>query len=327
MRYAKEHDIDVQGVSYIDHAEEINNAKSIPGTVALFVDHWMHTADAMRIKRPPPTTPLPRPVQLPPMRITLLIESIPLSHLRIRQHLTAIRRSTTRITPEPMPILPPPRPMPLLPQPTRLRRMQTQRLLPQILPHPLQPRQRMKRMRPLPPPTTPLPRPVQLPPMRTLRLVLHTAQQRKPPRQPKQRPQQRTMPLRQRRLPILPPPRLQKPLPQPMPPLPMPVTRLGMFRMLSTLLLKLPKPAILPQPTQTQRRLLLTRKRHWLMKRRPLQIQPRQMRLKRRRLRILLPMPQTLPLTPRMPLLKRSVLSSLRQRKPLLPQPQPKNRQ
>ena len=49
LRYAKEHDIDVQGVSYIDHAEEINNAKSIPGTVALFVDHWMHTADAMNM--------------------------------------------------------------------------------------------------------------------------------------------------------------------------------------------------------------------------------------------------------------------------------------
>ena len=49
LRYAKEHDIDVQGVSYIDHAEEINNAKSIPGTVALYVDRWMHTADAMNI--------------------------------------------------------------------------------------------------------------------------------------------------------------------------------------------------------------------------------------------------------------------------------------
>ena len=49
LRYAKEHDIDVQGVSYIDHSAEINNAKNIPGTVALFVDHWMHTADAMNM--------------------------------------------------------------------------------------------------------------------------------------------------------------------------------------------------------------------------------------------------------------------------------------
>lgn len=49
LRYAKEHDIDVQGVSYVDHSKEIKDAKSIPGTVALYVDHWMHTADAMNI--------------------------------------------------------------------------------------------------------------------------------------------------------------------------------------------------------------------------------------------------------------------------------------
>jgi len=49
LRYAKEHDITLPGVTYIDHDKEIRDAQTIPGTVALYVDHWMHTADAMNI--------------------------------------------------------------------------------------------------------------------------------------------------------------------------------------------------------------------------------------------------------------------------------------
>ena len=49
MRYAREHDIDMGGVIYIGNEQEISRARSIPGAVKLFVDHWLDHANAIEI--------------------------------------------------------------------------------------------------------------------------------------------------------------------------------------------------------------------------------------------------------------------------------------